>query len=295
MLLLVVSVTLPPSASPNDSAVLLEACDRAYLAGRCQVSAGGSSSESELAAEVSWLDGTNASVSLGLRRWRQDQWLRRDLRFQAQDESPERYRAMGLALGSLAGTVVEVTRIEASTRDGTPGPSGEALSSASGISQSSVPLRAWAGFALAPGLSTLSVGGQLGLGATLAGHWELDLVGGYQVHGENSELVSAQFATLGFAAGPSIALPPFSVSLQTGTRVLWFSPRVSPGGDTDGRFKLSVFGSATAQVLDWGLSPYLRFSAGYSSPIDVRVDGVRRDTFGPWNCDASAGARWRFE
>ena len=61
---------------------------------------------------VSWVDDNTAELLLGLPHWRNNRWLERQLDFKEEDELIERHRAVGFALGSLAGTVAEVARLE---------------------------------------------------------------------------------------------------------------------------------------------------------------------------------------
>lgn len=288
-----VMVALPPSATPDDSAALIEACDRAYLAGRCKPSGG--PGQSELAAEVRWLDGTSALVSLGLRRWRESQWLQRELRFRPEDEPPERYRALGLALGSLAGTVVQVTQIEATAREPRSAESG-LPKTAPALAEPGVLPRAWVGVVLAEGVSKWGIGGQLALGANFFQHWELDVTAAYYAHGENGDRVSAQLGAVSMLAGRSVQLLPLAVTFQVGPYLGWMAPRVSPSGDSDGRFKFGVAGSTLVEFASkpqW--TPYLQCSAGYASATEVWVDGQRRATIGPWSFAAGAGIRWRLK
>lgn len=165
----VVAVTLPEDTPPAYVAGLLSACTQAYAQGTCKRdsdlsqepqrpdgSAASSepastasvspnaltpstdspedseaSSEAPILATVSWSSPTTVSLLLGLPHWRNNRWLERAITFQEPDQPLERYRAIGFTIGSLAGTVSEVARLEQEAREAGATPAAEQGSSES--------------------------------------------------------------------------------------------------------------------------------------------------------------------
>jgi hypothetical protein len=106
-----VAVVLPQETPPPAAEALIQACRRAYVAGNCDVRESPSDPET-LIARVRWISSTEAEVSLGLRRWNVADHVQRQLAFEVSDLELERHRTIGFALGTLASTVAEVTRVE---------------------------------------------------------------------------------------------------------------------------------------------------------------------------------------
>ena len=110
-----VAVVLPQEIPALAAEALIQACQRAYVAGDCAASTTAGEPDA-LVAHVRWLSPTEAEISLGLRRWRPERQVQRRLAFDASDAELERNRSVGFALGSLAGTVAEVARLEREAR-----------------------------------------------------------------------------------------------------------------------------------------------------------------------------------
>jgi hypothetical protein len=87
-----------------ETAALIEACTSAIAPGRCELANASPSGRAAAVAVVSFrsTDRTHALLEVGRRQPDQQQaWLSQELSFKSEDALVERYRALGLAMGSL--------------------------------------------------------------------------------------------------------------------------------------------------------------------------------------------------
>lgn len=316
MVLPVVTVAIPAEVAPAEQQVLLEACDRAYFAGSCQPF--GAGVDSDLVAELHWVSEHEASVAIGLSSWLENRWVRRRLIFQREDVPAERYRSLGFALGSLAGTVVEVAQLEAEARQeeatnaeedeesldlpeplDVPTPTTRSFEDLPDeVSQTTFPdavrPRLWLGFASAPGLGQPRWGGVLGFGFDLTNGWSFDVSGAYHLQTENSSGISLRTAVSTLAVGWGFSLSPIWLSAQIGPQLTWLSPEFDSSGDAQNSYRLGACASIRAEVADWRFSPFLSAEVAYVSPLDIAVDSVKRDEYGPALFEGRTGLRIRF-
>ncbi len=103
MLPAVVYVDLPADAAAADAQVFFEACSDAYPAGDCASKA--DIDDAPLRAEVNWLNETGAAVTVIYVVDTSEHSSYRSLDFRAADDSAERYRTLGFAVGSMAGSL----------------------------------------------------------------------------------------------------------------------------------------------------------------------------------------------
>ncbi|HVW24845.1 MAG TPA: hypothetical protein VHC69_05715 [Polyangiaceae bacterium] len=119
----------PPDAAPPLKQSLLDACSRAAEE-RCAEPQG--EQEPNVVAIVSWKDALHARVEVALRR--EQRWVVRTMGFGAQDAAEERWKAVGLVIGTLASLMAhnkeppppEVTTPPPAPKDEPPEPAPEA-------------------------------------------------------------------------------------------------------------------------------------------------------------------------
>jgi hypothetical protein len=97
----------PPNAPLPLRQALLQACSRAVRDSSC-LEAEGSNEEPVIVAIVSWRSGTHVRVDVALRPERE--WVVREMDFEATDAPEERWRTVGLAIGTLASAIVEPSK-----------------------------------------------------------------------------------------------------------------------------------------------------------------------------------------
>jgi hypothetical protein len=102
---IVVVEVAPADADRELVQVLVDSCNSAVPRGRCVLEdpSDTDSSTPRGVAIVSWQDGDNVRVEVGVQKQARDEWSSQDLSFRDQDEPEERWRAAGLAIGTLVG------------------------------------------------------------------------------------------------------------------------------------------------------------------------------------------------
>src|SRR5215471_6679784 len=120
----------PPDAGTALKQSLLDACSRAAEQ-RCTEPQG--ETEPNIVAIISWRDPLHATVEVALRR--EQRWIVRTMAFVDQDAPEERWRAVGLVIGTLASHISH--NIEPPPVEGNgptlPPPSGGSGSSPAGV------------------------------------------------------------------------------------------------------------------------------------------------------------------
>lgn len=214
-----VFVVLPVDTSSADVEALLAACNQTYLDGECR--AGSPPTDpANLSAEVRWSNETAASVSLRFDLDAKSNTLSRNLAFQPEDERRERYRALGFAVGSLAGAATELIRTSESRAEAVPltkpeatpidpadrGPAPPSVSEPPKvINQTPVPrdLRAQlrAAAELGTGIDGPRWGGRLDVRTLWSQRWVLDVHGAYAVQHSTDPDLKAAFVNAGVGFG----------------------------------------------------------------------------------------------
>lgn len=110
----VVMVSLPPAIPPPQAEVAIAACTAAYVEGECEATENdwGEDATEVIKATLRWQSDTLVELRMGLEHWRERRWYRQVVRFSEEDEPPERYRTLGYTVGSLAGTIQQISRAE---------------------------------------------------------------------------------------------------------------------------------------------------------------------------------------
>ena len=97
----VIELSASDAASPNTRA-LVDACTNAVTDGECRV--GTEEPNARAVVIVSWdAEHRRAHVEIGTKRDGAQRWASRDVGFREADPEPERWRAVGLVIGTLVG------------------------------------------------------------------------------------------------------------------------------------------------------------------------------------------------
>jgi hypothetical protein len=92
----------PPNAPREQVAVLLAACSRAVAEAECVLAADAPAGGTHAVAIVTWRGDAQVLVEVGLRVAGAPIWRSRSMTFGADDETAERWRAVGFMVGTLA-------------------------------------------------------------------------------------------------------------------------------------------------------------------------------------------------
>lgn len=115
----VIELSAVETASPNAS-VLIAACSAAVTDGECKL--GPESGETRAVVIVSWdAAHSRAHIEIGVPQDGRNRWTNRDLDFIASDPEPERWKSVGLVIGTLVGQA-ERERTEPKTTAPAPTP-----------------------------------------------------------------------------------------------------------------------------------------------------------------------------
>jgi len=99
---LIVIEIAAPSVSDEALAVLVSACTRAARLGECVIAKNAPPDPPTAVAIVSFQAEDKVRVEVGVRRGEHDAWRAKDFAFLAADDTLERFRAIGFAIGTLA-------------------------------------------------------------------------------------------------------------------------------------------------------------------------------------------------
>ena len=286
---IVVVEVAPADADRELVQVLVDSCNSAVPRGRCVLEERGDAVTPTGVAIVSWQEEDRVVVEVGVRTQSRDAWLSQELSFGERDQPEERWRATGLAIGTLVGEMrwqpppPESAPAPESKRDPRPAaPERERADarSARGPGES----RSWLdiGPVGGPALDDAS----LRLGAFARGAYQLAnfpvfgaLAASYQVRTSDSGGVDVSWTTVGAGAGytPTGAYSAFGVNLRLeGT---WQYVRVSardPLSGTSGSVGSSVFGARAGGDATWTVARPIALLIGAevsasSKTVEVRL------------------------
>ena len=268
---------------------------------------------------VSWVDDNTAELLLGLPHWRNNRWLERQLDFKEEDELIERHRAVGFALGSLAGTVAEVARLEQESHDDeeaaaaktqAPPPQQEPASPSlpepevvdspfdskrSVLSaRPSVAPQLWLGVDAGTGFAEPRLGGVLGLGLRLWSPWTLTLKVRYAHEAIDEKQVTTDYANIGLAGGAHFRLGWLEshVALGGALDLIWIRS-LAPRGKQVPRRAWWGTGEITLLPADLAVAPFLTLGAALGDAWGVGdISGL---SYGPLQFHGQLGLSLRFD
>ena len=316
---LVVIELAPPPTAADPASVLERACTASMSRGRCAIATGDAEPEEPIAvAIVSWQDREqiNVRIEVGVRQSGRQRWMVRTITFHAEDDPVERWRAVGLTVGTLVGEAApEVNApVDADTPPAVkpasePAPRKETSTATNPSTHSTdEPLPAfesahwWAegGALAAPGIQngTLRLGGYLTAARTIAGTpFFVTISPSYAVQVQRRDELHAGWLELAAGAGAHIDIPRSSARLRI--RLEGFADRLqvsasAPGsageeaarwrsglrGGLDGLWPVGGSWSLVTGASVWSLS----------SKTDVRLRGQSVGEDGVVGADVRIGA-----
>ncbi len=317
MLPALVIVALPADTAPADTEVLLNACTQAYEGGRCEEPKD-ERPETYVMAELVWVTDTQAEVSVSFETSSTQRSAYRSLDFRPVDEERERYRALGFAVGSLAGKLAHSVEPNATTIPGDkaaeeegvlepepvlePDPAvgtqedpadplpvvDDTIPSAYAPLPSVVTHDYRLGFELGTGVRQARWGAMFGARRIYDGRLLLDVTAGASAHGNNPDGIEATFVNASACVG-----------VQFDTAPLWFSVVVGPAFQLQKMGRPSVNKSAYAPRLGATAGLTLRYSDALFSPfaelrgrffrtVDLELPEGKQP-FGPWQGEVIIG------
>lgn len=325
MVLPVIGVEFPEGAAPAAVAVLLDACDQAFVDGDCGELGRDDDEgiEYELTATIVWLNDTEARVSVA--RKKDGNFDSEDVSFVSQDESLERYRTLGFAIGTLGSGFVTEPATEPVPEEPVPllkAPEPEARTPPedppdaipdAAFESPNEPLppeltqfQLEAGALGGNGLGNVRFGGELGLWAPVYRRWVSQWSFGYATQARTSDGTGAYFLLANASVGPRFMIDRTLVSATMGVQAEQMEATL--GEAEVGRKKPAVgpLISIYARLLRDTVAPFVSVRVSYLpktpvlvqgvDPTGVAIPGTQRQLgqHGPWQLEASAGVSFAF-
>jgi hypothetical protein len=283
-----IEVVQPEGASAA-TGTMVDACTRALAEGRCAL-AGQATAPVTVTAIVTWDSERHerARIEVGAAGRERGAWQIREVAFLPQDDDPERWRTVGLVVGTLAGRVRELDERPAPPAAPNPVrvPAGRAGAAHAAVVPTSATPRPSAGWIDAAGLFAPGLDdGSWRFGAQLRGALSLRVVPvfgflslRYAVRPEDDAGLGVQWATGGAGAGLHVEAGP-ALAIQPHAELLAELVRASVGDanqaeDAGSRW---VFGARFGIDLVWRIRPPVSVFVGADATVLQRdtVIGVR--------------------
>jgi hypothetical protein len=296
---IVVVEVAPADADRELVQVLVDSCNSAVPRGRCVLAHSDDGEEEAPAgvAIVSWQDDDNVRVEVGVHKRTRGEWLSQELSFRDQDEPKERWRATGLAIGTLVGEMhwqKPQSKADPSSnptpdaRLPVPSPEGASVRP---VARASASWRAWldAGPIAGPGLDQGSwrVGAFAHAGLQPASFPIFGaLSASHRVLPRDPRDVGVTWTSLGVGAGYSPSGAESSLGLDLRIEGVWQYVRVSardPATGASGSAASSLFGVSAGVDATWTFARPLALLLGgemsaVNTPLDVRLRDERIGT-----------------
>lgn len=316
------AVALPPETPPQAAEVLLIACDQAYVDGDCELTTPSQPVDS-LPARVRWLTPTVAELTLDLSSWRNTRPSETRLTFSVEDEPLERHRALGFALGTLAGQAVGSSKPSPTPTPGPqedkaqgdepPKPPAEAapkppepppprpkptpivILEEPAVREPSRPL-VWSGGAglgvlLGTGVDTIRYGATLAGQLNFSRRWTVALAGAVAQEPVTSTSLETYYLQALALLGVRTALGPVRVDWLAGAVLDYRHIRHVPSNTAESRLPLGPALSVQLQRDGSGWSPWLTVTGTLQRELSVVVEG-QTSTLGSFNILVAAGAHF---
>lgn len=290
---------------------LVEACTEAVTEGRCEL--GPESGTTRAVVIVSWDPGRRrAHLQIGTVRGGKDQWTSRDLSFRESDPERERWKAVGLVIGTLVGQAEreQAAEEEAKAKQDRPPttavapkepPKAERLAPSQPVPArtASRPDRIWMGVELVAGPALDEGSWRFGPGLVAAYEApDLSLIGmagvRYLQRPKDDRGVSMRWLEL--SLGPGVFFEPSpGFRLEGTTEALAQRVNASVEADAGGNwiFGMRVGLGAGLELGHWGALILGGHALGLSRGTVVSVDGEAVGRAPPLTFGASAGLRFR--
>lgn len=323
MVLPVIAVSFPDTATRAEVVTLLDACDHAFLRGDCVEGKPDEESSTEVAlrANVLWLNETEAEVTV--ERLSDASSDSEQVLFFQQDEAIERYRALGFTIGSLAAAFTQPRDKEETAPEGLPplvapvpetrdvdGPPKPPPAAAVRLQKPLDPLLfqydVEFGVVAGNGLASPRFGGEFGLWVPVYRRWVSQVSFGGATQPRTSSDVGATFLVGRFSMGPRFLLDRVLLTTTVGLQAQQL--RVSLGEARLAREKpaLGPVAAAHARFSQGRFSPFVSARLAYIDQTDLslsQVDATGQNvesetslgTHGPVQFDGIAGISIQFE
>jgi hypothetical protein len=247
-------------------------------------------------AEVQWLSDKHAEVNVRFTAEAVQRSATRSLEFRDNDESAERYRTLGFAVGSMAGAVTETTPKTEPLPEPEPDPIPSPLESTQeyddppaalpAAPSSEPPLPEFEddyrfGLQVASGIESTRWGVGVGARGSWSRRWLLDAAVSYSTQSSNSALVEAAFVNVALGAGAEFAIEPIVGTVAVGPVLQWQQAErlLVEGSASDGELRL---GGEIAFGLRYRapVAPFAEARGSWFDPTDVRLPEDKTVNFG---------------
>jgi hypothetical protein len=309
---IVVVEVAPADADRALVQALVDSCNSAVPRGRCVLE---DSDRAEASAPtgvaiVSWQDANSVRVEVGVKKQARGEWLSQELSFREQDQPEERWRATGLAIGTLVG---EMRWEQAPPQpEAAPEPQPDVRRPAASREPTTAPAaarplesRSWldAGPVAGPALDD----GSFRVGAFARGAFQLPkspvfgaLSASYQVRPDDAGDVDVSWTTVAAGAGYGFLGSGSALGFDLRLEAMWHYVRVSardPVSGESGSASSSLFGARAGGDASWTLARPIALMIGgelsaLNAPVDVRLRDQRVGTASRFQYALLGGARF---
>ncbi len=300
----IVAVALPEDTSGPDAQIVLAACTQSYLDGSCEQQVE-PPSPTKFQAEVRWLSETQAEVVVRFVEGQPTQSARRELKFQPGDRSEDRYRSLGFAAGSLAGTLAELERIQSEVREQErrerearerearqeeahvppkPPPEIAPLERPRVIAREAVPRLQddyRLGLQLGSGIDAARMGVALGARVVWHSRWVIDAHGSYATQRSNADGIEGAFVNGSVGIGVEVSPGPLKIDSTIGFASQWQSAERSSIGAEASEVVVGGELAVNCRYASTPVAPFLEFRAGLFEPTDVPLSDDEARVIGP--------------
>lgn len=285
----------PPDAGHETTAALVEACSAAFARGRCELGSGLLGSRRAL---VRWSeDGASAAIEVETSGSSPE---RRELNFTATDASIERWRAVGLVIGTLARDSEDPASPVEHTAEPKPTPK-RRVPDAKPLSTERVPPSTWLTLAFATGPlgDTLAYGASLRAAHVVMGPAFASVSLRYLTRPEDAHGVTLDLFAPSLGGGVRYSLGSgFELGGRVDATVELARARARSGGRSESASRVAVGGRVgcdAALAVAGPLSLELGGDVSYiGRPIQLRVASRDVEELSPLRLTGLFGLRWGF-
>jgi hypothetical protein len=289
----IVAVALPEETSEPDAQAVLDACSQAYLDGDCTPSSD-SQTQTKFIAEVRWLDETHAEVSVRFVEGEQRS-AARSLEFQPGDVAAERYRSLGFAAGSLAGTLAELERIQAEAKAQEAAAEEDHVAPAEPLD--AAPLEPppavrreevqtlkdvyRLGLTLGTGMDAARVGLSAGARGVWSNRWLLDAQTSFGSQSSNADGIEALFVNGFIGIGVEGAVGPITADAMLGPALQWQRAKRATTSTAGSVFSWGGELALGAHYSKAPIAPFVEFRGGLFQETEITLSEDEVNSFGP--------------
>jgi hypothetical protein len=303
----------PPDAPKEHVAVLLSACSRAKRDGvECLLAADAPAGGSSAVAIITWQGSSRALVEVGLRREGRPEWRSRSLDFAAaRDDVIERWRAVGLVVGTMANEQLEEARPAEAQAEPEPEPEPAPAPTPVPLPRATEPGkrqrattrlepaqgRIDLGAAVGPALAALRFGGLLRGELRLPDPLRIQLTARYLERPSGERQLRAQWITASLGLGVGFGSEQFEFGVAVDGRGEYFGARAEQQDDAEARTRW-LSGIGLGATVAWMPSASLGLFVGGDSALmfgstEIRIADDTLGQDGAVRYAGEAGVRFR--